>query len=366
LPQERDGYERIAFWDNVKGYLIVLVVIGHYLYAYWGTGTADLIVKMIYYMHMPAFAFVSGFLSKSEHSRSIASVSRLIVFYLIFNLFMMLFGYFFMHVEFSLITPANSFWFLLSLITWRLTAGFIAKIKGIEWFGFLAALLIGFWKDVGTTLAINRTIAFFPFFIIGYKLSGKKLYTYLQNRRPIDFVSGGALLFVTLGISAVLIKVLPGLGQSHFVMNSYNKPTDIIIRVLIFLVSAFSIGALIMTAPGSPVPLLSKWGKNSLAIYVLHRFLTFIFNFAFPPSSYRDGYLPYALAASIVTLFVLGTEPVSHRLNTIAVDMADAYIRKDTLENDRNKKIFRRIMACVMIAVLFLPVFPQILGLSRQ
>jgi fucose 4-O-acetylase-like acetyltransferase len=174
------------------------------------------------------------------------------------------------------------------------------------------------------------------------------------------------LLFVTLGISAVLIKVLPSLGQSHFVMNSYNKPTDIIIRVLIFLVSAFSIGALIMTAPGSPVPLLSKWGKNSLAIYVLHRFLTFIFNFAFPPSSYRDGYLPYALAASIVTLFVLGTEPVSHRLNTIAVDMADAYIRKDTLENDRNKKIFRRIMACVMIAVLFLPVFPQILGLSRQ
>ena len=84
--------QRVSFWDNLKGILIILVVLGHFLYIYYDTGLSKYIVNTIYMFHMPAFVFASGYFAKSDSTRSKSSVCKLAVAYVIFNTVMMLFN----------------------------------------------------------------------------------------------------------------------------------------------------------------------------------------------------------------------------------------------------------------------------------
>ncbi len=58
---------RDAWLDNVKGFLIVTVVIGHLVASVVkGFYTFEFIFNFIYSFHMPAFALVSGYLMKNR------------------------------------------------------------------------------------------------------------------------------------------------------------------------------------------------------------------------------------------------------------------------------------------------------------
>ena len=52
--------KRIPLWDNLKFYLILLVVIGHFAEAGGETHLFKSVFLFIYAFHMPAFFFVSG------------------------------------------------------------------------------------------------------------------------------------------------------------------------------------------------------------------------------------------------------------------------------------------------------------------
>lgn len=59
--------QRVAYYDNLKGILIVLVVVGHLLepVAVSANMTTMQFVDFIYLFHMPLFIFVSGLFCKS-------------------------------------------------------------------------------------------------------------------------------------------------------------------------------------------------------------------------------------------------------------------------------------------------------------
>ena len=56
---------RSAYWDNIKGFLIILVVFAHCLFNLQNSPLNNAVVDAIYMFHMPAFVFVSGYFSKS-------------------------------------------------------------------------------------------------------------------------------------------------------------------------------------------------------------------------------------------------------------------------------------------------------------
>ena len=115
--------KRNLFWDNYKGILIFLVVFAHFLYTYSSNNIGELandIVVFIYTFHMAAFIFVSGYFSKSDNSTNSKSLIKLLLYYLVFNTSMMLFLYFLKGTKISFLNPYNSYWYILSLITWRL------------------------------------------------------------------------------------------------------------------------------------------------------------------------------------------------------------------------------------------------------
>ena len=79
--------ERNIFWDNFKGILIFLVVFAHFLYAYRSLSSsfASHLVNFIYFFHMPAFVFTTGYFSRSENSNKPKAYLKLLVYYMIFN-----------------------------------------------------------------------------------------------------------------------------------------------------------------------------------------------------------------------------------------------------------------------------------------
>ena len=79
--------KRSAYWDNIKGLLMLLTVFAHILFQLQEkkSGTINTTVDLIYMFHMPAFVFVSGFWGKSERTHSFESSLKLILLYFVFN-----------------------------------------------------------------------------------------------------------------------------------------------------------------------------------------------------------------------------------------------------------------------------------------
>ena len=79
------GNNRSLYWDNIKGFLIILVVFAHILYQLKaGSETVNAVVDYIYMFHMPAFVFVSGYFGKSERSRNFSDIFKFAFLYFIF------------------------------------------------------------------------------------------------------------------------------------------------------------------------------------------------------------------------------------------------------------------------------------------
>lgn len=81
---------RSAYWDNIKGFLIILVIFGHCRCNLQDSPINNVLVDAIYMFHMPAFVFVSGYFSKSEHSRSFFPIMNLFVAFILLNGFFLI------------------------------------------------------------------------------------------------------------------------------------------------------------------------------------------------------------------------------------------------------------------------------------
>ena len=126
--------ERNYLWDNIKTILIFMVVIAHFL----GTFPVnDLISDGINYwintFHMPAFLFVSGYLSKGfckngkVYSEKVAKfIAYYVVFQVIFYLYLKLF--FTPDKTFSLFVPNIGLWYLASLIAFYLMIPLVERM----------------------------------------------------------------------------------------------------------------------------------------------------------------------------------------------------------------------------------------------
>ena len=134
---------------------------------------------------MTGFIFISGFFSSENSKKFLNSIKYLILYY-IFNFSFSLILYFYINEQIDFIRPKFAQWYLLSLFFWRISIKYIYNINLIFILSIIISLLIGYWNDFSSVLSIARTIAFFPFFILGYKISKSgKFNAFLQWRKGI-------------------------------------------------------------------------------------------------------------------------------------------------------------------------------------
>ena len=349
--------QRSTFWDNYKGILILLVVFGHFIYTYAlnipQSFAADL-YTFIYCFHMPAFIFCSGYFSRSQRARSWDSLLQLLLYYLVFNTAMMIFANQYRSISFHFLEPYYSYWYILSLIAWRAAIGQMDRIKGLIPLSVVVTLLMGFSDTFTTDLSIRRTIAFFPFFAAGYLVNQEKLEAFLRNRKPKQM----ALWLLPIAAMAALsfwAVVQFHVNSSTTLMGRYTNAATIGHRVLLLSISTAAILAMLLVVPSRKIPLLSQIGKNSLLIYLCHRFVTMVYYFElFPSDDYTRWYLVYALIAAVITCVVFGTE----KLNII---VANLFRRAALVVADNSSKagnLLKTLMLLVFIVLLTVNAWP--------
>ena len=343
--------QRSTFWDNYKGVLIFLVVFGHFIYSYAlnipSSLAADL-YTFIYCFHMPAFIFCSGYFSRSQRSRSWGSMVQLLLYYLVFNTAMMLFVKYYRGIGFNFTEPYYSYWYILSLVIWRAAIGHLEKIKGLIPLAILVALLMGFSDSFPTELSVRRTIAFFPFFAAGYLVNQEKLEHFLANRKPV----GMALWLIPVMAVAALsfwFVVRFNFNSSTILMGRYTSSATVVHRMVMMCISVAAILAMLLVIPNRKIPLLSQIGKNSLLIYLVHRFITIVYYFKFFPfRNYNRWYLVYALIATLITCAIFGMDKLNVFVANLFKKAADKIANPGSKGGNRLKVLIILVFIILM------------------
>lgn len=166
-PARKDS----AFFYNLRGVLIILVVFGHVLEQFYNSSSmTSFLYKEIYFFHMPMFVILAGYFS-SAGARLVNLVKSLIYPYVVAQLFYAvsdnaLFG---ANIWDSMLRPNWGMWFLICLFVWRAIWPFVCKTPHLLSIATLLAIACGYADSLDITL--SRIIVFFPFFVIGCRWS---------------------------------------------------------------------------------------------------------------------------------------------------------------------------------------------------
>ena len=346
--------ERSAYWDNIKGILIILVVFAHILYQLQHTsGVIDAAVDYIYLFHMPAFVFVSGFFGKSGKSGKAGSIIKLVFLFFIFNSITV-----FIEGYTSYLEPIYSYWYLIALIVWRISTPRIAKLKGITVCLFVLALMTGYFPAIDNHFAISRIIGFFPFYMLGYKFSEEKSMEIINTGYAKRFAIGAVVLFGA-GSVAYAARTVLGFTDDDLKIFAYDDPKDIIRRAVIFTIAfliIFSIGCL---SVNRKVPLLTMFGRNSLWIFVFHRMFTIWTSRYLMKSLSTPLKFVVATVIALVLCIAFGNDFVAKFMNRFLAAGADIF-----LTNKKKITLAKVISVLVILGFVALAVFNAVKGIK--
>ena len=283
--------ERIFYFDNLKFFLITLVVVGHFMQDIMGFSlNAKRIWIFIYSFHMPLFMFVSGFFSKNgiKNKRFDKCIIYLLLHFILkFMLFIL--DYFILKkdVEFNMFSESNVSWYLLVLaIYYFITILFYkAKInlKHLFIISIFLSLIVGLDKNNNYVLCSQRAFVFYPFFLLGLLVSKEFINKCLKNKK-IKFLSIFIIIISFIACIIFLDKVYIFkrlfLGIEAYGIPSYNY--GFILRILSYLIS-FTLGFCVLNIIPRRKLLISNLGSRTLTVYIFHMILVELIIFYFGP-----------------------------------------------------------------------------------
>ena len=258
---------RDTYICNIKAFLIFLVVFGHAIEPYIYNPGINIVYKLIYAFHMPLFVYVTGLSMKNYISckKKFAGSLRL---YLICQTLFLLYDYLVNGNIGILIKPYWHLWYLNALvflsvigmgIIWLCEHGINKKV--ILFLTLAASLLIGGagWAD--RRFAVQRTIAFLPFFYLGMITDVRKI------RKKGVLTAFFGVIAVCFGIYIVNLVPVDFLYYASPYGNSFFE--GILLRGLC-IVGAVSIGGFILCVMPDKKIFITKCGKDTLPVYIFH------------------------------------------------------------------------------------------------
>lgn len=164
---------RVPLWDNARFACIVLVVLGHAVQRLtYDSDVALGLYLLVYAFHMPAFAIISGYFSKSDSPsrRQMARViTDIVVPYVIFETVWTLVKWLVEgQANPNLTRPSWTLWFLLALAIFRLVLPYLALLRYPLVWTVLISVTAGYWGNIDSTLSLSRTLGLLPFFTLGW------------------------------------------------------------------------------------------------------------------------------------------------------------------------------------------------------
>ena len=300
--------------DNIKVLLIFLVVFNHIIA--FELVKVDIVVRYIWYaitiFHMPAFIFVSGYLSKKPQN-VLKNVKNLLIPYILgYTLTWYAQIWLGKDVDYELLRPSGTvMWYLLALFVYRLTIEAFGKIRLIIPLSIAFALWAGTRPEFTTFLSTSRIVVFFPFFVAGYLW--KSEYTTAVRKFKGKWVLIPLAGFVLYGVPNYMISnsipVDIFRGNHTYMLSGLVDEVGMVIRLLMYLVSFLMILTFFALLPDRKLP-FTFIGRNTMGIYFFH----------YPIMIIIDGLLLLKipellivwalLGISLLFVLILGSPPV--------------------------------------------------------
>ncbi|VAW51596.1 hypothetical protein MNBD_GAMMA05-1471 [hydrothermal vent metagenome] len=274
--------ERNYRLDNVKYLLILFVVFGHLVEPLINQSAVFKVLwASIYSFHMPAFALISGVLSKPELSSSDIgkSIRTILIPFIAFTV---------LYEAYNLIEsghisgyskklqPYWILWFLYSLFIWRLMLPVLLKFRFPILLTVLVAVASGYFNSINYFLGVSRTLYFLPFFLIGYKLAPKIL-------MPVSLTLPFKSILLAILIGNVLLFIVFNDASHEWMYGSYSfKRLGVHgwsaggIRLALMTTSVLTILSILFLMPDKKI-WCSERGRHSMHVYAWHGFLIKLF-----------------------------------------------------------------------------------------
>lgn len=314
------SHERVAYLDNARFWVMLLVVIGHSLTELVVMDSARGLYTWIYLFHMPFFVLISGYTARhyvGDFRQVRRIVSTLIVPYLIVETSMQLMTWHYdRNPEYPLIlSPQWVGWFLAALFVWRLTTPIWRALKYPITTSIIISLIAGM-IEIPNTLALHKVLGFLPFYVIGLHFNRDIFLRLTQLRYR---VVGAVLLIGSLVYCLTFTHHLQDIDRWLLFRIRYEELDVSLWEGTLTRGMFIVIGFVLTLAALSLVPrgrsVTTALGSRTLYAYLLHGFIIIYLDRQFGLWATIEPYgaiavLACTLAAAIVAV-ILMTKPVA-------------------------------------------------------
>ena len=282
---------RVPFWDNARFACIVLVVLGHSLQRLtYDSDIALGLYLVIYAFHMPAFAIISGYFSKSgppTRTQMARVITDILLPYVIFEAVWTLTKWLVEgQANPNLTQPSWTLWFLLALGIFRLVLPYLALLKWPLLWTVIISIGAGYLPNLDSTLSLARTLGLLPFFTLGWWLKEHDIverFGLLARRQWWVFV-GAIAAFAIAGLTAwVFIDEFRAMNLREWLF--YDENYSALggtqwwaggVRIALMLIAIVLTTAFLALVPRRS-HFWTEFGQYTMYVYLLHSFVLYPF-----------------------------------------------------------------------------------------
>lgn len=298
---------RDTYLDSCKATLIFLVVLGHFLERMigWNDPINHAMLGTIYFIHMPAFIFISGMLfnDKKWLKNILFFISLYLPFQILFPAFDALWSGRF-QINWNLFQrPYWILWYLLGMIAWTLLTHFLVKTKFAMLISLVLAIVVGLSPWNNYQYSIGRIFTFLPFFVAG-ALYGQGLLIKIQFNRFTQMLSLSFLGAIAVLVYLTQLNPFWLYGSLSYSQLKVSLPLGIGMRVACLLISTLGIYAVFVWVK-SLNQCFVRLGQNTLAVYLLHGFLVILLARYWPSNLNLFVEVSICIILSILTCWIL-------------------------------------------------------------
>ena len=330
--------------DNIKVVLIFLVVFNHLIA--FQLVKVDMVVRYVWYgitiFHMPAFIFISGYLSKKPQD-VLKNVKNLLIPYILgYSLTWYATIWIGKRMDYELLRPSGTvMWYVLALFIYRLTIEALGKVRFIVPLSIVFALWAGTRPEFTTYLSSSRIVVFFPFFVAGYlwKSDYTKVVRKFKGKWVLIPISGLLLYAIPNFMIANKIPIDIFRGNHTYQLSGMDDITGMLIRLLMYLVSFVLVLTFLALMPDVKLP-ITFIGRNTMGIYFFHYPIMIVLNGLLLLSIPQMLNVWVLFGVSWIFVLILGSTPVSFSYNgvlnllTLLVFKREKQVQDEGLEEE--------------------------------
>ena len=265
--------DRESLFDNIKGLMLILVVMGHTLDPFIVSQNSlfRYIMQYIYLFHMPMFAFVTGYFTKDDEKAREGAVKKILIPYILIQGVYILMASLLIYVgaanynedvfKPSVLLPTSPLYYLLCVFFWKLFVKDIHRLRFPILFSVIAGVLISITANDDFHIGLGATFSLLIFFVLGTKFTKGTV----DKIRSIPKIAGVFILLLGVIPAVVLPYNFRNVRFTYHYVGLENG-IGMAYRLLFYVIAVLMILAIINLMPDKH-SILSRIGENSIIVY---------------------------------------------------------------------------------------------------